>query len=192
MHSVSPDGPQQEFWQQELQRAKAARSQWRKIGGFIVCLGAWAIPRAAWAARRYASRQQEQSAQYITLGVLAFLFYGAYLNSRKEDKEEQKRIKVEAERLGRLKKEYEAEFEVNDDEELSDDSLAASLKKAQEQKAEAKEEEKPKAEEPEAKAEEAKAPEPEEDSKPEKPKEDKADKEDKEDKPEKPKDDKEG
>lgn len=91
-------------------------------------------PSAAWArvARRYATRQQEQKATFITMGCLALLFVVAYFNSKKEDSSEDKRIKSEVQRLVRLKKEFE---EAENNEETSDDSLSASLRAAQQKMA---------------------------------------------------------
>lgn len=94
--------------------------------------------QSAWAraARKYVSRKEEQKAKLITCAVLALFFLGAYLNSKKEDSSEDARIRTEVERLVRLKKEYDAKD--NGDEEVDDDSMAAALRKAQEKMQEAK------------------------------------------------------
>mmetsp|Transcript_82813 Transcript_82813/g.230951 ORF Transcript_82813/g.230951 Transcript_82813/m.230951 type:complete len:236 (+) Transcript_82813:132-839(+) len=112
------------------------RQAWRrrlKTWAAVCAAGvaALAVPAAAVArtARRHATRQQEQRAGFFTAGALALLFVLAYFNSKKEDDSENKRIKSEVERLVRLKKEFE-EAEANED--LSDDSMAAALRKAKE------------------------------------------------------------
>lgn len=117
-------------WRRRLRSAAAA------CVALCVTVG---TSQSAWAraARKYVSRKEEQKAKLITCAVLALFFLGAYYNSRKEDSSEDARIKNEVERLVRLKKEYDAKD--NDDEEVDDDSMAAALRKAQEKMQEEKE-----------------------------------------------------
>merc|ERR1740129_1929229 len=78
-----------------------------------------------------ATRAEESKAQLINLGLLAALFAGAYLNSRREDSGEDARIKREVQRLVRLKKEFDGEGADDGEGSLSDDGMAAALRAAQ-------------------------------------------------------------
>eukprot|EP00439_Symbiodinium_sp_Y106_P046703 s2274_g5.t5 len=88
-------------------------------------------PQGAWArvAKRVVSRADERRAGLYTALTIVFFFVVAYFNSRKEDDSEEKRIQAEVKRLVRLKKEFE---ESEEQEELSDDNMAAALRAAQE------------------------------------------------------------
>lgn len=111
--------------------------RWRQMApGAIAAFLAFAVPKIAWArtARRYVSRHDEKKATLITVGVIAFLFIVAYFNGKREDKTEDERVRSEVKRLVRLKKEFE-EKESNDNEDLTDDSMAAALRAASEKMA---------------------------------------------------------
>jgi len=114
--------------------------RWRRwlSAGVATISTLWsAAPAWARSAPRYATRQQEQTAQLITVGVIIVAFIIAYKNSKKEDRSEEQRIKAEVSRLVTLKK----EFEEQEEEQQSDDEMAAALRKAQQKMAEDKKKE---------------------------------------------------
>jgi len=125
-------------------QARAPRTwsgRWRaRAAAAMALVGALLTPQTAWARtlRRVASRDQERTAFYATIGFLAVLFIGAYFNSKKEDSSEDTRIKSEVERLVRLKKEFEDAESI---EEADDDSMMASLRAAQQKMAAEREKE---------------------------------------------------
>jgi len=91
---------------------------------------------AAQAARRFATRAQEQNAIWGTTALFVFSFLVAYRRGKREDRDEEARIKAEVARLARLKKEFDekaGDIERHvDAEDASDDSIAASFREAQE------------------------------------------------------------
>mmetsp|Transcript_63280 Transcript_63280/g.100472 ORF Transcript_63280/g.100472 Transcript_63280/m.100472 type:complete len:241 (-) Transcript_63280:93-815(-) len=109
----------------------AVSRKWRhRLLAAIGVATAWLWPKMAYArvAKRVVSRADERRAGLYTALAIGFFFVVAYFNSRKEDDSEEKRIKEEVKRLVRLKKEFE---ETEEQEELSDDNLSASLRAAQ-------------------------------------------------------------
>lgn len=116
----------------EARPQRAWVRRWRvRAAAAATLLAAMLAPKAAWARtiQRVASREEERTAAFVTLGVIALLFVVAYFNSKKEDTSEDSRIKSEVERLVRLKKEFE-EAEAGE-EGTDDDSMMASLRAAQ-------------------------------------------------------------
>jgi len=115
---------------EEQPQSRARRWFFRILVGLTS--GAFLRPAPAWArtTRQYATRVQETQAQYMTCGALALLFIGAYFASRRADASEERRIKAEVQRLVLLKNEFE-ETAGNDEDDLSDDTMAAALRAAQ-------------------------------------------------------------
>lgn len=111
-----------------LLSAVAARfAKLQKAAEGLVAATMFTMPQVAWTGARYASRKQEQQSTLITAAIFVVAFAWAWLNSQKENRSETRRIKAEVKRLARLKKEFE-ETEANED--LKDDSMAASLEAA--------------------------------------------------------------
>lgn len=122
--------------QPESEAVPTVRKGWfgrlRKWGTVAAATAvAYSLPAiaAARTAKKFVSRADEKKASYITVGVLLLFFFGAYVNSKKEDSSETDRIKNEVQRLVRLKKEFEEAEAV---EGADDDSMAAALRKASE------------------------------------------------------------